>query len=172
MYLEKEEVCPRCGSRGADFNYDTQRCRCGWPAAASPHQAAEGIAAEIRDERWRQIEKEGWSPQHDDALDGGELAKAASCYLWQDENTQYKLAPIMVRNGVRSADDPDVVVVGYASVPVIWPWRGQHWKPKDRRTDLIRAAALIVAEIERLDRLTKTQHSKLKTQNSSSPEAK
>jgi hypothetical protein len=26
------------------------------------------------------------------------------------------------------------------------------WKPKDRRRDLVRAAALIIAEIERLDR--------------------
>lgn len=33
-----------------------------------------------------------------------------------------------------------------------WPWRDSDWKPKDRRRDLIRAAALIVAEVERLDR--------------------
>jgi hypothetical protein len=35
-----------------------------------------------------------------------------------------------------------------------WPWADKDWKPKDRRRDLIRAAALIVAEIERLDRAT------------------
>lgn len=33
-----------------------------------------------------------------------------------------------------------------------WPWSDSWWKPKDRRTDLVRAGALIVAEIERLDR--------------------
>jgi hypothetical protein len=30
----------------------------------------------------------------------------------------------------------------------------EMWKPEDRRRDLIRAAALLVAEIERLDRAT------------------
>jgi hypothetical protein len=33
-----------------------------------------------------------------------------------------------------------------------WPWSLHWWKPKSPRRDLIRAAALIVAEIERLDR--------------------
>jgi len=33
-----------------------------------------------------------------------------------------------------------------------WPWDAAWWKPKGRRRDLIRAGALIVAEIERLDR--------------------
>ena len=38
--------------------------------------------------------------------------------------------------------------------PVGWPWHRQWWKPKNARRDLVRAAALIVAEIERLDRAT------------------
>jgi hypothetical protein len=38
----------------------------------------------------------------------------------------------------------------------LWPWHDDWWKPKDRRRDLIRAAALIVAEIERLDRAAKS----------------
>ena len=33
-----------------------------------------------------------------------------------------------------------------------WPWSLDWWKPKDPRRDLVRAGALIVAEIERLDR--------------------
>lgn len=33
-----------------------------------------------------------------------------------------------------------------------WPWNGRWWKPTNRRRDLIKAGALIVAEIERLDR--------------------
>lgn len=40
------------------------------------------------------------------------------------------------------ADDP----LGF------WPWDKSWWKPKGARRDLIRAAALIVAEIERIDR--------------------
>lgn len=33
-----------------------------------------------------------------------------------------------------------------------WPWDKKWWKPTDRRRDLVKAGALIVAEIERLDR--------------------
>lgn len=40
-----------------------------------------------------------------------------------------------------------------------WPlsWAKSWLKPKDRRRDLIRAAALIIAEIERLDRAALTK---------------
>ena len=37
----------------------------------------------------------------------------------------------------------------------LWNWTGwsrDWWKPKNRRHDLVRAAALLIAEIERLDR--------------------
>lgn len=33
-----------------------------------------------------------------------------------------------------------------------WPWPSKWWKPKSQRRDLVRAGALILAEIERLDR--------------------
>jgi hypothetical protein len=35
-----------------------------------------------------------------------------------------------------------------------WPWAPEWFKPKTPRQDLVRAAALILAEIERRDRLT------------------
>lgn len=38
-----------------------------------------------------------------------------------------------------------------------WPWDRKWWKPKERRRDLVRAAALIVAEIERLDRAARAR---------------
>lgn len=34
-----------------------------------------------------------------------------------------------------------------------WPWADEWWKPKDRRADLVRAGALILAEIDRIDRI-------------------
>lgn len=37
-------------------------------------------------------------------------------------------------------------------VPPTWPWGAEWWKPKEPRRDLVRAGALIIAEIERLDR--------------------
>ena len=36
--------------------------------------------------------------------------------------------------------------------PSYWPWEPRWWKPKNPRRDLVRAAALLIAEIERLDR--------------------
>lgn len=48
-----------------------------------------------------------------------------------------------------SADprDPDVDQV----YPHHWPWASQWWKPKSHRENVIRAAALLLAEIDRLD---------------------
>lgn len=39
-------------------------------------------------------------------------------------------------------------------MPDAWPttWAEDWWKPKNPRRDLVRAAALLIAEIERLDR--------------------
>ena len=81
---------------------------------------------EIAAERQRQIEVEGWSVDHDDQHADGSLAMAAAAYAHPLSKTAKWL----------------------------WPpsWSLDWWKPKDRRRDLIRAAALIVAEIERLDR--------------------
>lgn len=90
------------------------------------------VIGEIRDERQRQRWDEGWTPEHDDAHDKGELASAAACYA-------LNAAPERFPDGV---------------VPIFWPWAREWWKPKTRRRDLVRAAALIVAEIERLDRAT------------------
>ena len=94
-----------------------------------------GMSAAARDvlaERRRQIEAEGWTPEHDDRHPDGELARAAACYAlttWSYEGW-----------------DPRCYV------PINWPWAHSWWKPKDRRCDLIRAAALLLAEIERIDR--------------------
>jgi len=87
--------------------------------------------AEIAAERRRQIGVEGWSAEHDDAHTDESLAVAAACYAMPDRKMNRHVRP---------------------KVPVDWPWASGWWKPKDRRRDLIRAGALIVAEIERLDR--------------------
>ncbi|MBY5804125.1 hypothetical protein [Rhizobium leguminosarum] len=41
---------------------------------------------------------------------------------------------------------------GWSAWFSIWPWERRFWKPTERRRDLVKAAALIIAEIERLDR--------------------
>jgi hypothetical protein len=102
-------------------------------------------------ERERQKAAEGWTPEHNDKHGRGELAKAAACYAY------FGALPEPVRECDRfpfpsmppQPRRSDVVVVQRAW-PTEWGW--SWWKPKDRRRDLVRAGALIIAEIERLDR--------------------
>ncbi len=42
-------------------------------------------------------------------------------------------------------------------VSLAWPWDEQWWKPSTARRDLIKAGALILAEIERIDRVAASQ---------------
>jgi len=63
----------------------------------------EAIAAE----RKRQIEAEGWTPEHDDEHTNGEMADAAACYA-------------------RRRGDPDPMPPG------VWPWCEEWWKPEGR----------------------------------------
>jgi hypothetical protein len=93
------------------------------------------IASEIAAERLRQVTVEGYSEAHDDNHDDGELAFAAASYAWPGTTT------IKTGNGSFDCDD-------------LWPWDADEFKKfeKDRRRQLIIAAAFIVAEIDRLDR--------------------
>lgn len=101
------------------------------------------IIDEIAAERRRQIEAEGWTAAHDDEQPDGTLAQAGACYALAA--TLDRADRAVIDNGGRPA-------AGYWLMK-LWPWADEWWKPKDRRRDLIRAAALIVAEIERLDRV-------------------
>lgn len=78
-------------------------------------------------ERYRQIEGEGWSIEHDDSHLTGELGRAGAAYA--------------LHAGTESV-----------STPAECPWNGQWWKPGGRRRDLVRAAALVIAEGEKFDR--------------------
>lgn len=86
-------------------------------------------------ERERQISAEGWTPEDDDAYQNEDLAKAAACYAMPTQATGF----------VAKREMP----------PAAWPWAAKWWKPTNRRRDLVKAAALILAEIERLDRAAK-----------------
>lgn len=86
-------------------------------------------AADVLAERKRQVTAEGWTPGHDDEYEHGELADAAGCYALSSELFD-------------CAGEP----------PRPWPWPDEWWKPTNRRRDLVKAGALILAEIERLDR--------------------
>lgn len=131
--------CPDCGyaSESVPLPTPMQYIR-----GALPKAAADVIA-----ERKRQIEIEGWSLGHDDQHDPGELASAAACYAVEGA---CKLHPY---DGIGSEGKP---------YPW-WPWDPGWWKPKDPRSDLVRAGALIIAEIERIDRAAGNASEKEKT---------
>jgi hypothetical protein len=112
----------------------------------------------IAAERERQVTDEHWSPGHDDGHDHHELALAAACYA-----------------------APDEVYVGHiweggAKLKSAWPWEREAdkrhpdvrtWYPETLATaltnrgrlrrlrirELVKAGALIAAEIDRLQRL-------------------
>jgi hypothetical protein len=104
-------------------------------AAPIARQAATDVLAERR----RQVEAEGWTPEHDDEHARGELCAAAACYALA--STQY---------GPEPADAYDRERERY--IRETWPWSDAWWKPRGQRRDLVKAGALILAEIERLDR--------------------
>lgn len=79
----------------------------------------------IAEERQRQVEEEGWSPEHDKQWRNNELVFAAITYAIQEDEV------------------PDEGLIAY------WPWSKEWYKPKDRMSNLIRAGALIAAEIDR-----------------------
>ncbi|SEG30437.1 ParB N-terminal domain-containing protein [Thauera chlorobenzoica] len=103
------------------------------PPAAPVVKRRRGVEAveEVINERERQIAVEGWAPAHDDKYQDGELPRAAACYAL------HGCAP--------QQDDG----------PSQWPFPAEWWKPGTPRRNLVKAAALLIAEIERLDRAEK-----------------
>ncbi len=102
--------------------------------AAAPGKEVPQAWLDVQAERLRQVEAEGWMPEHDDAHDTGALASAAGCYA------MFSLA--------YPAGDPSR----------FWPWDKSWWKPSpDGRRNMVKAGALILAEIERLDRAAASQ---------------
>lgn len=104
----------------------------------------------IATERMRQVKQEGWTPEHDDEHEDGSLALAAICYA----------APIPIFQ--REGDER------YFAFVDPWPdsW-GAEWDkrpfdnyngeprdptPEERIRMLVKAGALIAAEIDRLQR--------------------
>ena len=78
-------------------------------------------------ERERQIEVEGWTPAHDSRYQNNELVTAAISYAMPNQ----------------------------VGKPLTWPFSDLDWKPTDVRRNLVKATALLLAEIERIDNTTK-----------------
>lgn len=94
------------------------------PVAPAQHSVPKAWL-DVQAERRRQITAEGWTPEHDDLYCAAELPRAAAAYILNGANDE---------------------------APAIWPFSAKWWKPRDARSNYVRAGALILAEIERLDR--------------------
>lgn len=106
------------------------------PVYASPFAPITAAAADVFAERKRQVSAKGWTPGHDDEHACDEIAAFACFYAmppaareWDGTSSGYGLT------------------FGEAMTPA-------DWQPKigNRRRELVKAGALILAEIERIDR--------------------
>lgn len=95
----------------------------------------------VKVERQNQMNKHGYTPDHDDLHIDGSIADAAACYaanqenLWKDDYTN-------LHNGIPGLD-------------LLWPWESEYFKKeeKSRKEQIITACAMLMAEYERLERL-------------------
>ncbi len=90
---------------------------------------------DVINERYRQISVEGWTTEHDDSHRNGELAQAAAAYAFYCCDAENS--------------GPDALTL----FPKTWD---KGWfKPTTDRRNLVKAAALLLADIERRDRAAK-----------------
>ena len=88
----------------------------------------------IEEERQRQILQEGWTPENDDQHTQGELSAAAGSYA---------LCASLIEQGKPP----------HGRFPGMWPFSQEWWKPSENNVrNLVKAGALIAAEIDRLQR--------------------
>ena len=104
--------------------------------------ASVDIAFQLLQERLRQITDENWSLEHDDDHASGQLASMASSYA---------LLAAADACGPDSQWGPILRSRAFANNPFDEEWLKTH----PQRRKLVIAGALIIAEIERLDRKAK-----------------
>jgi hypothetical protein len=136
------ERCPDCDS-AARWNYGPQTCdACGRGKPALDFTALTIGALDVLRERRRQVNAEGFDDGHDDSHVRGEMAQAAACYA------AFGSTPVLMRLAQPTISERYAERTRFLR----WPWSIAWWKPRDRRSNLVRSAALAIAEIDRLDR--------------------
>jgi hypothetical protein len=137
--LDDEDIINIADASGFDINTPEgviELCKAVASYAAQPPAVAVPLSAALADiaaERRRQVEQERWTPDRDDRLLNGQLATAAGYYAL-------------------AAGWPHERDIGRGLKPQYWPFNQEWWKPTTARHNLVKAGALIAAEIERLDR--------------------
>ncbi len=121
----KCELCGEPMPAGEEmFKFHGYSGQCPKPPLPKAPTALEMIAEKHRTNR----EHKSYTPEHDDEHVAGELIDAAISFLMHD------------LTGIKNAKD-------------WWPFEEEEWKPSDDPIrNLVAAGALIVAEIERLQR--------------------
>lgn len=100
--------------------------------------------ADVIGERKRHFSGEGWTQSHDDNHSRGEMCFAALNYT--------AAAALTIALGAKSYSPDTAPPLNRMGYGLEWPWARSWWKPGTIRRMLVKAASLIVAEIERLDR--------------------
>lgn len=114
-----------------------------WPlyiqSLLDAHGAHANLSAAEQDviaERRQHVEFWGWTSEHDDEHAPGTLALAGAAYALDAGYALDSCAPV-------DTEHPE---------PLFWPFSSLWWKPDTPRSELVKAASLILAEIERIDR--------------------
>lgn len=101
---------------------------------------------DVLTERQRQVTDEGHTAEHDDQHTTGELALAAATYAYAGTLANEEL----YAHARNLFGQPRGC---FSVVAFLWPWEGHWFRPKGgKRRMLVKAAALMIAEIERFDR--------------------
>ncbi|EJL4745736.1 hypothetical protein NMM10_001649 [Salmonella enterica] len=128
--LENNEWAEHCTNTVLGSLLESEITRLvGMTQSAPSESVSQPLTDALRDviaERQRQISVKGWTPEHDDTYIGCELAAAAISYIEPVEAENY------------------------------WPadWHDDSFRPSDYRRNLVKATALLLAELERLDRIS------------------
>lgn len=133
-----DDFCERV-MRGEKDHYPPAQIMARFEAALATRSPDSAVLVEahrdVLTERRRQVDEEGWSLRHDDEHTKGELAWAAAYFAAQ--------AACFCAGGT----------IAWEQARVLWPFSERpNVKPADKRGCLVKAGALIIAEIERLDR--------------------
>lgn len=126
------ELCAQCGVFKTPRTMATQ---CPYTPGSRPMQISQAVY-DVVEERARQVAL-GWTPEHDDEHVNDEIAAFACYYLMPDGARDWDTSSTGYGATLGEAILPD----GFPAAP-----------GSSRRRDLVKAVALGIAEIERLDR--------------------
>lgn len=114
-------------------------------------QAEADVLAEVRRQHTPKPSGEGYSDAFDDDVnDDREMAAAAAAYAMGASYSDY------ARKSMTNQDHAGRPTRVYDQWPAAWDW--SQYKPTTARRDLVKAAALCINEIKRLDRAEAHKH--------------